>query len=268
MTIVRQSAVAGTFYPGARHQLDAALRAFLAEAGAWDGPVPKAIIAPHAGYVYSGPIAASVYARLAPARGRIGRVVLLGPCHRVPVRGLAASGADAFVTPLGQVPLDKEAIRSLLDLPQVHVQDDAHALEHSLEVHVPFLQEVLGDFKLVPLVVGQAKPEEVAEVLERLWGGPETVIVISTDLSHYLDYETAQTMDRATCRAIESFDGEAIPEDGACGRFPVRGLLWLAKRRGLAVETIDVRNSGDTAGPKDRVVGYGSWAFTEPTAHG
>jgi AmmeMemoRadiSam system protein B len=264
MTIVRQSAVAGTFYPGNAKQLDAALRGYLGEAGSWQGPVPKAIIAPHAGYIYSGPVAATAYARLAPARGRIARVVLLGPCHRIPVRGLAASGADAFVTPLGQIPVDREAIQSVLDLPQVGIFDPTHALEHSLEVHLPFLQEVLGDFKLVPFVVGLARPEEVAEVLDRLWGGPETLIVVSTDLSHYLDYDAARTMDAATREAIENFDGAAIPEEGACGRHPVRGLLLAAKRRGLAIETVDVRNSGDTAGPKDRVVGYGSWVLTEP----
>lgn len=264
MTIVRQSAVAGTFYPGNAKQLDAAVRGFLGAAGAWTGPIPKAIIAPHAGYVYSGPVAATAYARLAPGRGRITRVVLLGPCHRIAVRGLAASGADAFVTPLGQIPVDREAIRSVLDLPQVQVFDPTHALEHSLEVHLPFLQEVLGDFKLVPFVVGLAQPEEVAQVLDRLWGGPETAIVISTDLSHYLDYDSARAMDAQTCKAIEHFDGDAIPEDGACGRFPVRGLLLAAKRRRMVIETVDVRNSGDTAGPKDRVVGYGSWVLTEP----
>ncbi|MEO5337588.1 MAG: AmmeMemoRadiSam system protein B [Magnetospirillum sp. WYHS-4] len=266
MTIVRQSAVSGTFYPGTAKQLDAAVRGYLAQAGAWAGPVPKAIIAPHAGYVYSGPVAASAYARLVPAKGRIARVVLLGPCHRVPVRGLAASGADAFVTPLGQIPVDKAAIQSVLDLPQVQVFDATHALEHSLEVHLPFLQEVLGTFALVPFVVGFASPDEIAEVLERLWGGPETLIVVSSDLSHYLDYDSAHQVDAETCRAIETFDGEAIPEDGACGRFPVRGLLALAKRRRMTIETVDVRNSGDTAGPKDRVVGYGSWVFLEPAA--
>ena len=263
MTVVRQSAVAGAFYPGKTKELSDTVRGFLSEAGPWDGPVPKAIIAPHAGYVYSGPVAATAYARLASARDTITRVVLLGPCHRIPVNGLAASGADAFVTPLGQIPIDRDAIESVLDLPQVQVFDPTHALEHSLEVHLPFLQEALGDFTLVPLVVGQVTPEGVAEVLERLWGGPETLIVISTDLSHYLDYERARRVDAETTRAIETLDGDAIGDDAACGRFPVRGLLALARKKGLRVETVDVRNSGDTAGPKDRVVGYGSWVFTD-----
>ncbi|MEQ8194650.1 MAG: AmmeMemoRadiSam system protein B, partial [Rhodospirillales bacterium] len=226
-------------------------------------PLPKAIIAPHAGYIYSGPIAASVYARLKPLRGRIERVVLLGPCHRVAVRGLALSGADAFATPLGNVPVDKEAVAALAGLPQVSTFDATHAQEHSLEVHLPFLQEILGAFKLVPLVVGDASADQVAEVLERLWGGPETLIVVSSDLSHYLDYDTANRLDRETCAAIESLDFTRIGRDQACGRIPVSGLLALAKRRGLGVDTLDLRNSGDTAGPRDRVVGYGAWMFFE-----
>ena len=161
------------------------------------------------------------------------------------------------------MPLDKEAAARILDLPQVQVFDASHQAEHSLEVHLPFLQVVLDDFTLVPLAVGDASAEEVAEVLERLWGGPETLIVISSDLSHYLDYETARRTDSATCEAIENLDPGRIGHDQACGRTPVSGLLALARRRGLRVETLDVRNSGDTAGSKDRVVGYGAWMFLE-----
>jgi len=263
MTTVRRPAVAGAFYPSDAQELDAAVQLYLARAGETDGPAPKAIIAPHAGYIYSGPVAASAYARLVPAKNKITRVILLGPCHRVPVRGLAASSADAFATPLGVVPVDKEARERALALPQVKVFDATHAGEHSLEVHLPFLQVVLGNFKIVPLVAGDASPDEVAEVIEHLWGGSETLIVVSSDLTHYLEYGTAQRIDNATCRAIETLSPEAIGRDQACGRVPVRGLLTVAKRRGMSVTTLDLRNSGDTAGSKDRVVGYGAWMFSE-----
>jgi AmmeMemoRadiSam system protein B/AmmeMemoRadiSam system protein A len=265
MGFVRPAAIAGTFYPGSARELQATVAFHLSQAGTIDAPVPKAIIAPHAGFIYSGPVAASAYARLKPAHDRIKRVVLLGPCHRVAVRGLAASSADAFATPLGQVPTDKEALGRILALPQVTVFDDTHVQEHSLEVHLPFLQSVLDHFSVVPLVVGDATPDQVAEVLDILWGGPETLILISSDLSHYHGYADARRMDGATCRAIETMDLNAIGHDQACGRIPIRGLLTIAKRKGLDVATVDLRNSGDTAGPKDRVVGYGSWVFTEPT---
>ena len=222
---------------------------------------PKAIIVPHAGYVYSGPVAASAYARLKKARSRIQRVVLLGPVHRVPVRGLAASSADSFLTPLGSVPLDRDLIARLLELPQVENRDDAHAGEHSLEVHLPFLQEVIDHFTLVPLAVGDARCEEVEEVLDLAWGGPETLIVVSSDLSHYHDYETAHAMDQATSMAIESLSPESIGHDQACGRIPICGLLRAARKRGMEARTIDLRNSGDTAGPRDQVVGYGAYVL-------
>ncbi|WJW74545.1 AmmeMemoRadiSam system protein B [Thiohalobacter sp. IOR34] len=258
---IRPPAVAGAFYPDDPQELHQMLLGFLAEVPRAASEAPKAIIVPHAGYIYSGPIAAQAYVRLLPARERIRRVVLLGPAHRVPIRGLAASSADAFRTPLGDVPLDRAAIDTLLDLPQVQLRDDAHALEHSLEVQLPFLQEVLDDFALVPLVVGDASDAEVAEVLERLWDGPETLIVISSDLSHYHDYATAQAMDRATSQAIEALAPEQIAQEQACGRIPVAGLLQAARHHGLQAHTVDLRNSGDTAGPRDQVVGYGAYAL-------
>jgi len=267
MPAIREAAVAGQFYPGNAAELETSVRGYLEQAETGQEPntdnVPKAIIAPHAGYVYSGAIAASAYARLAPAKSIIKRVVLLGPCHRVPVRGLALSGATAFRTPLGDVPVDQEYSARVLSLPQVEVFDATHESEHSLEVHLPFLQVVLDDFSVVPLVVGDAPPEEVAEVLAALWGGPETLIVVSSDLSHYLDYASAQAIDQATCKAIEELNPGLLSRDGACGRFPVGGLLKIAKRRGMTVTTLDIRNSGDTAGDKTRVVGYGAWAFQE-----
>jgi len=262
VSTLRSPAVAGLFYPSDPGQLTTAVRGYLAAAGhTADGPAPKALIAPHAGYVYSGPVAGSAYARLAPALGRVRRVVLLGPAHRVFVRGLAAPSADAFETPLGPVRVDHEAIQALLDLPQVEIDDDVHAPEHSLEVQLPFLQLVLGDFSLVPLAVGDATPEEVTEVLERLWGGPETLLVVSSDLSHYLDYEAARRLDAETSRAIEELREEALGRDSACGRIPIRGLLAAAKHHGLGVETVDLRSSGDTAGPRNEVVGYGAYVF-------
>lgn len=260
MTSVRNPAVAGLFYPDDPRELHTLVFNYLAAVPV-SGVVPKAIIAPHAGYVYSGPIAASAYARIKPARGRITRVVLLGPAHRVGFHGLALSSADCFQTPLGRITVDQEAVKKISCLPQVCLMDTAHAQEHSLEVHLPFLQEALGEFSLVPLVVGDVGPGEVAEVLETLWGGPETLIVISSDLSHYHDYKTAQKLDRATSQAIEQLRPEDIQYDHACGRNPVNGLLQVARQRGLTAKTVDLRNSGDTAGTHDRVVGYGAYVF-------
>ncbi len=260
MASVRPPAVAGMFYPDDPRELRAMLSEFLS-AAAPAGAVPKAIIAPHAGYIYSGPVAASVYARLKPARGVIKRVVLLGPSHRVPFAGLALPSATRFATPLGEITVDQEAAERIKTLPQVKVLDRAHAEEHSLEVHLPFLQEVLGEFKLVPLVVGEASAQEVGEVLERLWGGPETLIVVSSDLSHYHDYATARRLDAATSEAIERLRYEDIGYEDACGRVPVSGLLYVARQRGLHGKTVDLRNSGDTAGPRHQVVGYGAYVF-------
>ncbi len=235
---------------------------FFAEVSVEEGPAPKALIVPHAGYIYYGPIAATAYARLCPWREQYTRVILLGPCHRVAVRGLALSGADVFRTPLGDVPLDQIAIAGLA-MPEISVVDDAHQFEHSLEVHLPFLQTVIESFSLVPLVVGDATRETVAEVIDALWGGPETLIVISSDLSHYLSYDDARVSDMKTCEAIESLAADSIDHEHACGATPIGGLLIAAKRRGMKVTTLDLRNSGDTAGGRNQVVGYGSWLFLE-----
>jgi len=262
METVRRPAVAGMFYPDDPEELRAQIQSFLAQAIV-GGSVPKAIIAPHAGYIYSGPVAASAYGRLRAGRGIIRRVVLLGPSHRVGFRGIAVSAMNAFATPLGRIPIDKAALEQIRELPYVSFLEQAHAQEHSLEVHLPFLQEVLGDFSLVPLVVGDASPEQVGMVLEALWDGPETLLVISSDLSHYHDYQTARRMDSATSQAIQSLRFEDIGYEDACGRNPVRGLLWAARRRGLLGEIVDLRNSGDTAGSRDHVVGYGAYVFHE-----
>jgi AmmeMemoRadiSam system protein B len=261
---IRQPAVSGLFYPDDPDTLRSAVNGFLAEAPVQEYELPKAIIVPHAGYIYSGPVAACVYARLARGHESIERVVLLGPSHRVPFYGLAATGVSCYRTPLGDIEIDQQSVARVLELPQVVKLDDAHASEHSLEVQLPFLQMLLDDFKLVPLVVGDATDEEVAEVLERLRGGPETLIVISSDLSHYNDYATARRMDQATSESIVSLQPERLGYEDACGRIPVSGLLLQAKQRGLRGELVDLRNSGDTAGDKQRVVGYGAYAFSAP----
>ena len=264
MAYIRRPAVAGAFYPGPAGELETAVKGYLAAAEAPVGEaVPKAIIAPHAGYIYSGPVAAAAYLRLAPAKDSITRVVLLGPCHRVLIDGLALSAAEAFATPLGDIPIDRQAAGLISDMPQVRVFEAAHMDEHSLEVHLPFLQVVLADFSLVPLAVGRASAVDVAEVLEKLWGGEETLIVVSSDLSHYLPYDEACELDARTCKAVEALDGDAIGDAQACGRIPMKGLLFEARRRQMSVSTVDLRNSGDTAGPRGQVVGYGAWIFRE-----
>jgi AmmeMemoRadiSam system protein B len=261
---IRPAAVAGLFYSSDRNELAQMLDAML-DVAAQSLPaaaIPTAIIAPHAGYVYSGPIAASVYARVKPARARIRRVVLLGPTHRVAVRGLALPDSDAFDTPLGTVPLDAESVALLHTLPHVTVSSSAHAFEHSLEVHLPFLQSVLDSFTLVPLAVGHAEAAQVAQVLEALWGGPETLIVVSSDLSHYHSYHEAQAIDQRTTDDILRLATD-ITHEQACGATPVMGLNLAAQRRGLRPQLLDLRNSGDTAGDRERVVGYGAFAFFE-----
>lgn len=258
MVTVRRTAVAGKFYPEQAQDLHATIRGYL-QAAERKSTTPKALIVPHAGYMYSGPVAASGYAQLERIRERIRRVVLLGPAHFVPVRGLAACTADTFETPLGPVPVDTELLEQVLTLPQVQVLDAAHAPEHSLEVHVPFLQEVLGEFKLVPLLVGEATAEDVAEVVERLWDGPETLFVVSSDLSHFHDYETAKRIDGETSRLIEEMRFEELRGERACGYLPISGLLSVARRYGMTVTRMDLRNSGDTAGPRNRVVGYAAY---------
>ena len=270
MQSVRQPAVAGSFYPGQAAALGSAVQAILAaeasRMGAGERP-PKALVVPHAGYIYSGAMAARAYARLAAGKKTIRRVVLLGPVHRVPVRGLALPGADFFATPLGKIEIDREAVASLGALSQVVVSPAAHAHEHSLEVQLPFLQSVLDDFKLVPLAVGDATSFEVAQVLEVLWGGAETLIVISSDLSHFLPYGVAQAADRATVQSIMDLK-DGISHEQACGGTPVNGLLVAARRHHLQPQLLGLCNSGDTAGDRARVVGYAAMAFMEDIAHG
>lgn len=257
----RPAAVAGMFYPESVSSLTRDLARLLTEARDRPPTRPKAIIAPHAGYVYSGAIAASVYAPLASLRGTVKRVVLLGPTHRVPVRGLALPASSSFATPLGSIEVDREAVTMIGTLPQVVVSEAAHALEHSLEVQLPFLQAVLGDFRLLPLAVGEASAEDVAQVLDRLWGGEETLIVVSSDLSHYLSYDDARRVDHDTAERILALDPHIGPEQ-ACGATLVNGLLVAARHHRLKAELVDLRNSGDTAGEKSRVVGYGAFTFS------
>lgn len=263
MLHVRQPAVAGTFYPGRASELafdiDSMLEAAVVEP---HEPVPKALVVPHAGYVYSGPIAASAYVRLRPAASRLRRVVLLGPAHREYVRGLVLPASDAFDTPLGRVPLDTETMERL-GLPR---SESAHLREHSLEVQLPFLLRVLPHFELIPIAVGDADIEEVASVIDSLWGGPETVVVISSDLSHYLPYAVGRAEDTKTAAHIVQLD-VPLDHDHACGATPINGLLVVAKRRGLSCKLLDLRSSGDTAGDRGRVVGYGAFGLYEGRQH-
>ncbi len=274
--LLRPAAVAGRFYPGDPHELRTAVLRYLAEAkrqaaGDSHGRL-KAIIAPHAGYIYSGPIAGSAFAAMSERRGRVKRVVLIGPSHYLAFTGIAASSADAFATPLGLVPVDREAMALAASLPFVHEIEEAHSREHGLEVHLPFLQATLGDpaalessvatgFTIAPFVFGDCTGEQVAQLIELLWGGDETIFSISSDLSHYHDDATAQGMDALTAWAIESLAPNDIAHDQACGRRAIQGMLIAARQHHLRVKTLDLRNSGDTAGPRDQVVGYGAWEF-------
>ena len=265
MSVVRPPAVAGMFYPSDPRQLEHEIQKYLAAAQP-QAFRPKALIAPHAGYIYSGAIAASAYAALRTIAPRIHRVILLGPTHRVAVRGLALPDTDAFDTPLGRIPLDTEAMRSIAKLPQVIVSSEVHEQEHSLEVQLPFLQSVLGKFTLLPLAVGMATAAEVAEVLEAVWGGDETLIVNSSDWSHYLPYAAAQLADNKTAQDILNLH-QPIDHEQACGGTPIGGLMVAARKHHLTPHLLDLRNSGDTAGSHDRVVGYAAFAFTGEKDH-
>lgn len=269
MSTVRPAAVAGVFYPESRAVLAHEVTVLLDSARGRTAPLqalPKALIVPHAGYIYSGPVAASAYALLEAGRKTYRRVVLLGPVHRVPVRGLALPGVDAFATPLGTIAIDRELVETLAGLPQVVEFAAAHAWEHSLEVQLPFLQTVLDDFTLLPLAVGDATAQDVAEVLERVWGGAETLIVISSDLSHFHAYREAQAIDSATAQAILDLR-VGVSHEQACGGTPLNGLLQAARRHGLQPRLLDLRNSGDTAGDHARVVGYAAFAFSGGDEH-
>ncbi len=260
MISVRQPAVAGRFYaadPGVlRQDVDSLLAA--TDTPAPTAP-PKVLVAPHAGYIYSGPLAGRAYCQLQGNAAGITRVILLGPSHRVGFQGIATTAASHYRTPLGDIPLDTAGLAQIASLPGVHQRDAAHGPEHSLEVHLPFLQRCLGRFRLLPLVVGDASPEQVAAVIDALWGGPETLLVISSDLSHFLDYEQARQRDARTAQRIESLATDLHGEE-ACGARPLNGLLRVLKQRGLAIRRIGLNNSGDTAGERSRVVGYGAWA--------
>lgn len=257
----RAPAVAGTFYPGDEPSIREMLDDQLAEAREKRpaGLRPRALIVPHAGWIYSGPIAASAYTLLEPLRGTIERVVLLGPSHFVPFEGVALPSHDAFETPLGRIPIDRDAMSRLDDLDFVATWDQPHSREHSLEVQLPFLQKLLGEFKLIPIAVGEATAAQVGEVIDRLWGDEHTLIVISSDLSHYEPYDRAREIDETTAAAIDSLSRTDIGPYQACGCRPINGMIHIAKARGLSIRRLDLRNSGDTAGPRDRVVGYGAW---------
>ena len=260
---VRFPAAEGKFYPADPAELRRMIHNLITCARKSEGASPKAVIVPHAGYQFSGPIAASAYLRFCDERDVIKRVVLIGPSHWIRFSGIALSSADMFLTPLGEILVDDEAVQLIHALPQVSICDEAHRHEHSLEVHLPFLQVILNDFKIVPLVAGDASEQDILEIVDRLWGGPETRFVISSDLSHYHDYRTTQQLDGRTAWAIQQLLSEEIGPEQACGCVPVRGVLAAARQHHLRCQTIDLRNSADTGGPRNAVVGYGAFAFAE-----
>ena len=264
--LVRPSAVAGQFYPGNADRLRKQVSDLLANIAMPIKNIPKALIVPHAGYVYSGATAAAAFATLRDGAQTIRRVVLIGPAHHVHVRGIAAPTVDAFETPLGRVPVDKSALNAIAGLPFVIQDDLAHAPEHALEVELPFLQTLLVSFQVVPLLVGDATPEEIAQMMLQLWESPGTLIVVSTDLSHYHNYEAARRLDAATAAAIERGDWASLGPHQACGSRALAGLLIETGRRGLKIRRLSLCNSGDTAGSRDRVVGYGAWMFAQTAA--
>jgi len=259
----RPPAVAGLFYADDPDRLRTQVLDLLTDIAASTKVMPKALIAPHAGYTYSGRVAAAAFATLRDSAQTITRVVLIGPAHYVHVRGIAAPTVDAFETPLGRVAVDLEGLSTVAHLRFVTRADAPHAREHALEVELPFLQTLLASFQVIPLVVGDATPQEVVDVLRRLWGGPETLIVVSSDLSHYHNYEAAQRLDAATAAAIERGDWASLGPNQACGCLAVAGLLVEAGRHGFKARRLSLCNSGDTAGSRDRVVGYGAWMFVE-----
>lgn len=253
--------VAGKFYPADPDILQQdILKMLTAAANKTNLQTPKAIIAPHAGYIYSGPIAASAYACLAKNKKQINRVVILAPSHQYPVDGIATTGAEFYITPLGKIAIDQKSILEI-NLPYVQLIKEAFALEHAIEVHLPFLQLTLKNFSLVPLLVGLATTTQVEKTLEKLWDGPETLIIISSDLSHYYPYDLAQVLDQKTAEAIINLDPKGFSSEHACGVTAIKGLLTLAAKKKMHVTQIDLRNSGDTAGPKNQVVGYGAFHF-------
>ncbi|MDN3518484.1 AmmeMemoRadiSam system protein B [Aquisalimonas lutea] len=265
-TAVRRPAVAGRFYAADPRALRREVDDLLASAEPGSPPVPKAVIAPHAGFMFSGPVAAAAYRRLEPAAGRIARVVVIGPSHFHPVRGVAAPGATAFATPLGDVPVDRDGLETALAQPGVITDDAAHRDEHSLETQLPFIQRVLGDVAIVPLVVGSATAEEVGRTLAALWGGAETAVAVSSDLSHFHPDTEARALDARTVAIIEALKGEELGPENACGFLPIAGLLWHAGRHGGRIRTLQLANSADAGAPPERVVGYGAFEYAEAAA--
>jgi len=264
MQNTRPAAVAGLFYPALPSVLAEMVNNDLAQASTPNQFIlPKALIVPHAGYIYSGPIAASAYRYLSPISHIIKRVIIIGPSHRVGFKGVALSSADYFETPLGDIPIDNVAQSKLTDIAGVEIMDLAHAAEHSLEVQLPFLQQALDSFSIVPIVTGDASPQLIENVIAALWGGPETLFIISSDLSHYHDYQTAQQLDKSTSQAVIDLNYHNVHSYNACGYVSIRGLLKFAHKHPLKPSIIDLRNSGDTAGSKDSVVGYGAYIFEE-----
>jgi AmmeMemoRadiSam system protein B len=255
---IRETAVAGTFYEASEGALRLQLASLMAEVQAPAVDRPKVLIVPHAGYIYSGATAAQAYATVAHLSADITRVVLFGPAHSVHLQGMALPDTDAFATPLGMVPIDRESVLRACALPRVCLSDEAHRLEHSLEIQLPFVQTLLGEFSLVPVVVGHCTAQAVAVVMDALWGGPETLLIVSTDLSHFHTYEEASAIDKRTCQRLLDKDTSLDGHD-ACGAYALNGLMSSAHCEALKIQQLALCNSGDNAGNKDRVVGYGAF---------
>jgi len=257
---LRTAAVADQFYPADRGQLAAQVTDLLQNSNPY--PIqPKALIVPHAGYVYSGRTAGLAFSLLKSSKNVINKIVILGPCHRVYLKGAAIPRCEFFETPLGNVPLDIDCLAKLSQFPQVSISEEAHILEHSIEVQLPFLQSIFSDFKLIPIVIGDISGQQLTEVINYLWGNEQTLIVVSSDLSHFLDYQSAIALDNQTTKAIESFQPDKISREAACGGEGIKALLNLAQKNHLHVKTLNQCNSADSIGDKNRVVGYGSYAF-------
>ncbi|MGD9638118.1 MAG: AmmeMemoRadiSam system protein B [Alphaproteobacteria bacterium] len=260
---IRKEAVAGAFYPYGPTELDALLEALLYQKELPDIPPPKAVIVPHAGYVFSGQTAAVAYRRLSSSDSITKRVVIFGPCHRVPFNGLALSSADKWETPIGEINVDTKTCQELNELEFVNYNDDAHNEEHSIEAQIPFIKKVFNNVEIVPILTCMTSLKEAVAVMEKVWGDEETLIIISADLSHFLDYDACKQKDAETVKAIENLDYSDLDNDNTCGFIPICALIDIARRKKMKVETFDVRNSGDTAGKKDSVVGYASIGFWE-----
>ena len=260
MEKIKQADVAGMFYPGEEASLRQMVDGFIQKALSFDLR-PRAIIAPHAGYIYSGSIAGTAYKTIAAVRDQIENVIIMSPAHRFYLRGIALHMADAFATPLGNIPVNIGIVKKIKQFSSVQWEERSFIQEHGLETHLPFIQRAFKPgIKIVPMIVGECQESEVAEILESVWEDPRNFVIISSDLSHFHSYADAKKLDRNTVDLIQNLDSQSLDTEFACGHYPICGLLNLARNRKLKIKALDIRSSGDTAGSKESVVGYGSFA--------